>query len=606
MTTRLLLPILLPFIAGLLALMFRGRMSRLLSGLALAVAAANLFIAASLFGRDLSCFASWLGFGIDFSLRLYNFSGFILFAFAGFAFLVTLYSLSFMRGKPHQGQFYAYLLITLSLVNGLALADNLVLLLFFWEGLLIVTFAFISIGHKQAFRTGIKAFVIMGVADLCMMIGAAMCWHISGTLAISKMSISTDSALGTAAFSLLAIGAISKAGAMPFHSWIPDAAQDAPLPFMAFMPASLDKLAGIYFLARICLDMFKLQPGSPLSLVLMTIGGLTINLAVMMALIQKDYKRLLSYHAISQTGYMIMGIGTCLPVGIIGGIFHMINHATYKSGLFLTAGSVEKQSGSTDLSKIGGLGIKMPVTFLCFIVLALSISGAPPFNGFFSKEMVYDAALERGKIFYLAAILGSFLTAVSFLKLGHCAFLGKRRAPLERIKEAPPLILVPMFVIATACVMMGLGNRFFVGKWLAPVLGSTTWHMPAVNPVLFTITVVVLFGALAHHLVMMKKTGEAIKAADDIRYAPVLGPVYSLAQKKYFDPYEWGMRLAGSGSRALMRLDRSIDWVYNAAIPRATNVISARISRAHSGYYALYIAWALAGAAAVAIFLLKG
>ena len=160
----------------------------------------------------------------------------------------------------------------------------------------------------------------------------------------------------------------------------------------------------------------------------MIVGRRDILLAVMMALVQKDYKRLLSYHAISQVGYMILGIGTALPVGIVGGLFHMINNALYKSCLFLTGGSVEKQAGTTDLAKLGGLARKMPVTFVCFLVAALSISGCPPFNGFFSKELVYDAALERHIVFYLAALLGTFLTAASFLKLGHAAYLRQARS----------------------------------------------------------------------------------------------------------------------------------------------------------------------------------
>ena len=150
----------------------------------------------------------------------------------------------------------------------------------------------------------------------------------------------------------------------------------------------------------------------------MTIGTLTIVLAVAMALIQKDMKRLLSYHAISQVGYMVLGIGTALPIGIMGGLFHMLNHVIYKSCLFMTAGSVEKQTGTTDLRKIGGLGRKMPLTMVCFIISALAISGVPPLNGFFSKELVFDAALESNMVFYLGALLGAFMTAISFLKLG--------------------------------------------------------------------------------------------------------------------------------------------------------------------------------------------
>ncbi len=278
----------------------------------------------------------------------------------------------------------------------------------------MTVFGMIAIGGGQnAFKTAIKAFIIVGISDLCMMIGIGLTGHLAGTMTISQISLQAGS-LGSLAFILMMIGAISKAGCMPFHSWIPDAAVDSPLPFMAFLPASLEKLLGIYFLARISLDMFKLDKGSWLSTLLMIVGSATILLAVMMALVQKDYKRLLSYHAISQVGYMILGIGTCLPIGIIGGLFHMINNALYKSCLFLTGGSVEKQAGTTELGKLGGLGIKMPVTFFCFAIAAASISGVPPFNGFFSKEFVYDAALNRGPIFYLAAILGTFLPLLHF------------------------------------------------------------------------------------------------------------------------------------------------------------------------------------------------
>ena len=179
---------------------------------------------------------------------------------------------------------------------------------------------------------------------------------------------------------------------------------------------------------------------------------------------QKDYKRLLSYHAISQVGYMVLGIGTALPIGIVGGLFHMINHAMYKSCLFLTGGAVEKQAGTTDLEKLGGLARSMPVTVVCFIVAAASISGVPPFNGFFSKEMVYDAALESGWVFYAVALLGSFFTAASFLKLGHAAFFGKRSETNAGVREAPLPMLIPMIVLAGLCVLFGVANSLPLGR----------------------------------------------------------------------------------------------------------------------------------------------
>ena len=266
-----------------------------------------------------------------------------------------------MKGKDYLRQFFGFLLITLAMVNGAVLANNLVLMLFFWEGLLVTLFAMIMTGGKESFKTAVKALVLNGIADLCLMAGIGMLWFLNNhqmTMdVIAGNPIATDSMLGVMAFIFMMTGATAKAGSMPFHSWIPDAAIDAPLPFMAFLPAALEKLLGIYFLPAFALT-FSLKSRQCDEHCLNDFGSVTILLAVMMALIQSNYKRLLSYHAISQVGYMILGIGTCIPVGIIGGIFHMINHAMYKSGLFLTGGSVEKQAGTTDLKELGGLGEK--------------------------------------------------------------------------------------------------------------------------------------------------------------------------------------------------------------------------------------------------------
>ena len=133
---------------------------------------------------------------------------------------------------------------------------------------------------------------------------------------------------------------------------------------------------------------------------------------------------------------------------------------------------MEKQAGTTDLEKLGGLARRMPVTAICFIVAAASISGVPPFNGFFSKEMVYDAALERGWIFYAVALLGSVLTAASFLKLGHAAFFGKPSEQTRDVKEAPWPMLIPMIVLAGLCVLFGVANQIPLGTFIQPAVGN--------------------------------------------------------------------------------------------------------------------------------------
>jgi formate hydrogenlyase subunit 3/multisubunit Na+/H+ antiporter MnhD subunit len=600
----LLLPVIIPLLAAILIPVV-GRIRGLREGVSLLATASTLIIAIALFGKELTCSMGWVGFGIEFNLRLYPFSAFILLATAVFAFLVTLYSCSFMQGKNHVSQFYAYLLVSLTMVNGAVLADNLVLLLFFWEGLLVSLFGLIAIGGKDAFKTATKAFIIVGISDLCLMIGIGIVWYLTGTLTISKINVPLN-ALGSTAFILLMIGAISKAGSMPFHSWIPDAAVDTSVPFMAFLPASLEKLMGIYLLARITLDMFKLTGGSWLSILMMTIGAITIVLAVMMALIQKDYKKLLSYHAISQVGYMILGIGTCLPVGIIGGLFHMINNALYKSCLFLTAGSVEKQTGTTNLNKLGGLWSKMPVTFACFFITAASISGVFPFNGFFSKEMVYDGALQRGAIFYLAALLGSFFTAASFLKLGHAVFFGKIARENETTKETSWPMLLPMMVIAAVCVLFGVYHQFPLSRFIEPVLGAQQpqeSHL-AGNTMLIVFSGIVLISAILHHIFAAKLMGGGSKAADHIHHAPVFGEIYDRAEKRFFDPYDIGLKIVHGISKAGWWVDRAIDWVYDTLSVRSAYLLSDRIRKVHNGNYSWYIVWSLLGVVLVLMMLI--
>jgi formate hydrogenlyase subunit 3/multisubunit Na+/H+ antiporter MnhD subunit len=599
----------IPAVAGVLALALTGKSKGPREAVALIATLANLILAAALFSKQITYSVPWAGgFGFAFALRLYHFSGFIILAVAGFSFLVSLYSVAFMAGKSLNNQFYSYLLLSLALANGAVLADNLVLMLFFWEGLLLTLFGMIIIGHPGAYKTAIKALIIAGVTDLCMMFGIGLTYYLSGTMTMSQISLPLDK-LGAVAFIFMAIGAVSKAGCMPFHSWIPDAAVDAPLPFMAFLPAALEKLLGIYLLARLSLDMFQLTEASWVSTMLMIVGSVTILLAVAMALIQKDYKRLLSYHAISQVGYMILGIGTCTPVGIVGGLFHMINHAMYKSCLFLTGGSVEKQAGTTDLRKLGGLGKKMPITMTCFIVAAAAISGVPPFNGFFSKELVYDGALERHWVFYAAALMGSFLTAASFLKLGHAAYFGKLNEEHKDVKEAPAAMLLPMITIAAFCVLFGVYNPLPLRHLIQPILGARMeGHDFSGFPhsaFLVVMTFVSLLSAFLNHRWGVARTGKGIGAVDHIHHAPVLSQIYDKAERRFFDPYDVGMKIVNVYANIAFGIDRCLDWMYNVFTVKLTYAFTDGIRELHNGSYSTYIVWSLTGVLAVIVVALK-
>ncbi len=597
----LLIPIFIPLAAGIICLAVNENLKRFREIIAVA---ASLFSAVACIymlgapGQEMQYSpAGWAGFGFDFNLRLYGMNSFFLASINVFGALICLYSTAFIKSNARF--FYFYLLLTVSFASGAVLANNLVLLVFFWEGLLITQYTFIALGEtKNSKATAMKAFIILGVCDLCLLLGAAITGTKAGTMCMTSIKLSMDSA-GTTAYILMMIGAIAKGGSMPFHTWIPDAAVDAPLPFMAFIPAALEKLLGIYLLYRISVDLFIMSPA--VKLLVMTIGAATLLFAVMMALIQKDYKRLLSYHAISQVGYMILGIGTGTPAGVIGALFHMINNAIYKSCLFLTAGSVEKAAGTSDLTKLGGLLKKMPVTALCFLITAASISGIPPFNGFFSKELVFDGAYHSGyPIFFWIAEIGAIFTLMSFLKLGHSVYFGKRPAELANVKESSWQMLVPMIILTALCLIFGFGAYLPIQLIFAPYLRESGifsaeplwgWHLGFI----FMVSIGALIIGLINHIYGSKKTKKAVKAADHIHYAPVLKQIYGMAERRVFDTYDQGMKFINLLGRVLFGIDRAMDFITDTLPAGITALCSNILRKVHNGMYPNYMAWALIG-----------
>jgi len=594
--------IIVPLILSLLLLVFPKNQYGARATVFLIAAALNLIFAIGVFGMaEMTLLIPWAGFGINLALRVYAFSKFMILAAAAVIFLVALYSVSYMKRKDYAGSFFFYFLLTVVLANGSLLANNMAVMLFFWEGLMVLLFAIIIISSKQNPRTAVKALVLNGVADLLLMLGIIATCMQAGTLMMDSIVDVPLEGLGLLGFVCMMLGAVGKAGSMPFHSWIPDAATDAPLPFMAFMPAAVEKILGLYLLTRVVLQFFDFQPGGAMSVLIMSIGAVTLVLAVSMALIQKDMKRLLSFHAISQVGYMILGIGTALPIGIVGGLFHLINNAVYKSCLFMTAGSVERQAGTTDLRKISGLGRYMPLTALGYVIAALSISGVPPFNGFFSKELVFDAALESGRIFYIAAVAGAFMTAASFLKMGHAAFFGPVRLPegvsREEIREAPGAMVLPVLVLAAICVLFGVGNSLPIHQLQVALGGAAEGHFSgwphSLTMVLISLAVLLL--AVVNHIIGYKVTGQAVKAVDHIHYAPVLRNLYNCAEKHYFDPYDILMVFVRMYAWISYAIDRGINWIYDSLIVNVVRFCTVALHSFNTGSPTRYMVWSFMG-----------
>jgi NADH-quinone oxidoreductase subunit L len=605
---HLLLLVLAAPLAGLLILALPESQRRLREVVAVLATLGNLGLAAMTLGRQATLDLPWLGTTFALSMRVYHTASFVATAAAGFAFLVTLFTIPFMRARNGHRLLYSLMMLSLGLVNGAVFANSLLVLLFFWEGLLGTTYGMIAAGGPQAYKTATKAFVISGVTDLCLMLGIGLVYAQAHTMTMSSVRLPLEGA-SAVAFILMMIGAISKGGSMPFHSWIPDAAVDAPAPFMAFLPASIEKLLGIYLLSRISLDLFVLTPDSWVSTMMMIVGCVTLILGSLMSLVQQDYKRALSFCAISQIGYMILGIGTALPIGIVGGLFHMINHATYKTCLFLTGGAVEHQSGTTDLKALGGLGRSMPVTVICFLVAAAAVAGVPPLNGFFSKELVYDAAIERGNIFCLFAVVGSFFTAATFLRLGHAAFFGKRPEGQPAVKEAPALMLLPMAVFALVCVAFGVWNALPLDTAILPMLpqgllghGHHSFSGWPANVTLIAVSMAVLAGALVNHIVGVEQGGGGRQAADHIRQSPGLKWVYDRAERGVFDPYELFMKSVRGFSRVAFFVDRAIDSVF-ASCGRLAYWFSHHVRAAHTAHTSVYILWSLAAGALVLFYI---
>jgi len=509
-----------------------------------------------------------------------------------FSLLITVYSFGFI--KKNINKYFGYILMTLGASLGAAFSNNLIFFLVFWGFLGVTLYLLISFGGSASAYAAKKTFIIVGGSDVVMILGVAILYKITGTFNMNAINVNiSGNPLSAAAFLCLAIGAFAKAGAMPFHTWIPECSESAPGPVMAFLPASLDKLLGIYLLARISLDIFIIVPRSWVSLMLLIIGSITIIAAVMMALVQHNLKKLLAYHAVSQVGYMVLGIGTGNPIGIAGGLFHMVNHAIYKSCLFLSGSSVEKEAKTAELDELGGLARFMPITFMTCLVASLSISGVPPFNGFFSKWMIYQGLMEIGKagdpswiIWILVATFGSALTLASFMKLLYAVFFSNRDksagAYPKDLREVSISMWLPQVTLALLCVIFGIWAyqipiRFLIAPCLKNGSGLSyigIWDSPIAAALL---AVGLLLGVLLFIMGRSRparRTGlfvggekfegvSGIKASsfyDTIKNMPLLHRIYSLAEKKVFDIYE-------EGSKAVFFFTDILRWLHNGILP---------------------------------------
>ena len=533
--------------------------------------------------------ASFFTFTVD------NISKLIILFISLFAVLIILYSLVYIKADRVRN-YYPWFLITTGCSYGAVLSDNLLVFLTFWGILGITLYKLIPGRDEESSATAKKTLILIGASDTIMIVGIAILWRLTGSFSMNSISLPTDNIIAVSGFLALLVGSFTKAGAFPFHTWVPDYAKDAPASSSALLPASLDKLLGIYFLARITSDLFIM--GGWMRLILLITGVTTIIVAVMMALVQHNYKRLLGFHAVSQVGYMVLGFGLGSLIGIAAGLFHMINHAIYKSGLFLSAGCIEYRTGEENIDELGGLSKAMPVTFFAALIFALSISGVPPLNGFASKWMIYQGIIDFGTgsevanrlwvIWLGLAVLGSALTLASFIKFIGGIFLSRRQPALEKVREVPAPMWIPLVVLALFCIVFGVfATNFVVPKLFMPVTGEFEftgfWNSTFVS---LLVLISIVLGILVYLATNIKKfrsedsfiggekmqemtsypTPEFYKTIGEFKF---FGWMYTKAEEKIFDIYDQSKHF--------------VLW------------FSHKLSEAHTGVLPGYIIWVCAG-----------
>ena len=523
-----------------------------------------------------------------------------------FSVIIIIYSFAYINKAKNIRNYYAYLLLTLGASVCAVLADNLILFITFWGFLCLTLYKLIKGYDEESSAAATKSLILIGASDGFIIFGVAVLWKIGQTMEMSHLKVATNNYLNVLAFISFLIGSFTKAGAFPFHTWIPDYTKKAPASSSAYLPASLDKLLGIYFMVRICRDMFIINQW--LILILLIIGVLTIIIGVMMALIQHNYKKLLGYHAVSQVGYMVIGLGLGTPLGIVGGLFHMINNALYKCGLFLVAGSIEKRTGKEDLDHLGGLSRAMPLTFITALIFALSISGIPPFNGFASKWTIYQGIIDFGKepgianrlwiIWLSLAVIGSALTLASFVKFISGVFLGRARKEFNDVKEVGIVMWLPQVFLALLCIGFGvLATNLVIPKIFMPLAGdfqyAGSWNSATIS---FLVLISIILGSLIYLAGNIKniRTADSFIGGEKIQQEAGYSSTEFYKTISNFNIFSFFYKNADKKRFDIYNVSKNITlWVYS------------KFSNVHSGVLSSYAIWFLIGLVIMLIILLS-
>ncbi len=485
----------LPFLGILLPLLFErfGR-SACAFGAGLAPLAAMVLLLskrAAVFGGEIDVqMLPWLPeVGLNLSLRLDGLGFLFALLILGIGLLVILYARYYLSKHEPMGRFFAFFLLFMGAMLGVVLAENLLLMLMFWELTSLSSFLLIGFwNHKTEARQGARmALVVTGGGGLALLAGILLIGHIVGSYELTSVLASGDliraHALYPLALILVLLGAFTKSAQFPFHFWLPQA-MAAPTPVSAFLHSATMVKAGVFLLAR----LYPALSDSEWWFYLVSLTGLaTLLIGAVMALFQHDLKGLLAYSTISHLGLITLLFGLDSRLGAVAAIFHIINHATFKASLFMAAGIIDHETGTRDMRRINGMLKYMPHTAALAMIASLAMAGVPLLNGFLSKEMFFAETLDQhllGSFYWtipaLATLASAFSVAYS-LRFVHDVFFNGEPIDLPKYPPHEPAryMKIPVEILVLLCLLVGMLPAYTVAPLLAAaVAGSLNGSVP--------------------------------------------------------------------------------------------------------------------------------
>ncbi len=408
-----------------------------------------------------------VGFMVD-SLSLI-----LLIAISVLSTLAILYSLAYVKGMHDVNSYYAGILIFMGGMIGVVLASDMILFYLFWEMVLVASWALVTYWGEtgESYRIGLKYFFFTHVGAILILLGILWVYSLTGSTSMYGLtydSSATFSILKTIAI-FFVVGFGIKMAIFPFHSWLPDAHTVAQLP-VTIMLAAIMLSTGAYGLMRFLFNVLPDGVGQSLIPYTLILAVITQFYGAIMALVEKDIKRILGYSSVSQMGYMFFGICSCVGLGAGGSIFHVINHGMAKALLFMVIGAVAHAAGTRNIDQLGGLAKKMPLTALACIIGAFSIAGAPPFAGFQSEWMILSSGFGIEptttliKVISMLSVCAAVFTTGYALWLVMRVFFGPPKSSSEKQEAKDPsfCLMFPMLILSVASILIGIFPSLFM------------------------------------------------------------------------------------------------------------------------------------------------